>query len=188
MKRLALAALLCAVPLAAPAARAADAPTIIPTRDVDVLYQTDQGGQRLEQRLRWDTKNQLLRVDSPSPGLWMLADYRNRRIFMVSQPEKKILEMGATAGPMPGQPGGQNFVRRGTDQVAGLPCTDWEAADTGGQVTLACMTADGVMLRAMHGHVVLLQAQRVNYGTQDPALFKLPDGYEHVQPPASPNQ
>ncbi len=184
MTRLALAVALLSAPLAA---HAADAPVVVPTRDVDVLYQTDQGGTMLEQRLRWDAKDQLMRVDSPSPGLWMLVDYRNRRIYMVSEPQKSILEIGATAGPLPGQPGGQNFTRRATDQVAGTPCTQWEATDTQGQPTLACLTDNGVLLRAMRGRVVLIQAKRVTFGVQDPALFKLPDAYQRIQAPA-PNE
>ena len=188
MTRATLALALSLAASAAPlAARAADAPLIVPTRDVDVTYQTDQGGQRLQQRLHWDAKDQFMRVDSPSPGLWMLIEYRNRRVFVVSDPQKSIVETNATAGPLPGQPGGVNFTRRGTDQVAGVPCTDWEAMDTQGQPTVACITDDGVMLRAMRGRTVLLQAQRVAYGPQDPALFRLPDGYARIQGPG-PNE
>ena len=185
MKRAAL-ALILLTPFLAPLARAAEAPIIVPTRDVDVLYQADQGGQKLQQRLRWDVKDQLMRVDSPSPGLWMLVNYRNREIFLVSDPQKSILAMGAKAGPLPGQPGGANFVRRGTEQVAGLPCTQWEATDSQGQPTLACLTSDGVLLRAMHGQMVLIQAQRVAYGPENPALFTLPAGYARSQAPAAP--
>jgi hypothetical protein len=188
-RRLAFAAaLLTALPCLGGARAADPAPVIVPTRDLDVLYQTDQGGQRLEQRLRWDARDQLMRVDSPSPGLWMLVEYHGRRIFMVSDPQKSILEMGAVAGPLPGQPGGATFTRRGTDQVAGVACTQWEATDTQGQATLACLTDDGVMLRAMRGRAVLIQAQRVTYGPQDPAIFKLPDGYARIQAPASNEQ
>lgn len=129
-----------------------------------------------------------MRVDSPSPGIWMLVRYDNRQIFLVSDPQKSILELGAKAGPLPGQPGGTNFTQRGTDQVAGTSCTEWEAMDTQGQPTLACLTDSGVLLRAMRGKVVLIQAQRVTFGTQDPTLFKLPDGYARTQAPGSNEQ
>jgi hypothetical protein len=187
MTRLTLAAALLAAPVLVASARAADpaSPLIIPTRDVSVLYQADQGGQTLQQRLRWDARDQLMRVDSPSPGLWMLVNYRNRQIYLVNDPQKSVLEMGATAGPLPGQPGGMNFTRQGTDQVAGLPCTNWAATDTQGQPTLACLTDDGVLLRAMRGRLVLIQAQQVAYSPQDPAEFKLPDGYAHAQAPGA---
>ena len=187
MKRAPL-ALVLLTPFLAPFARAADAPLIVPARDVDVLYQADQGGQTLQQRLRWDVKDQLMRVDSPSPGLWMLVNYRNREIYLVSDAQRSILEMAAKAGPLPGQPGGANFVRRGTEQVAGIPCTQWEAADSQGQDTLACLTSDGVLLRAMRGRVVLIQAQRIAYGPQDPALFKLPASYAVSQAPAATSE
>jgi hypothetical protein len=181
MKRLALAALLAST--AAGAAVAADTPAIVPTRDVDVLYQAEQNGQTLQQRLRWDMNDQLMRVDSPSPGLWMLVNYRNRTIDLVNDPDRSILDLGKTAGPLPGEPGGTSFVRRGSNQIAGIPCTDWQATDTQGQPTLACLTADGVLLRATRGDQVLIQASRVTYGPQNPALFQLPAGYTRSQPP-----
>ena len=185
MKCLALAAAALLAPIIVGAARAADAPAIVPTRDVDVLYQAEQNGQALQQRLRWDMNDQLMRVDSPSPGLWMLVNYRNRSIDLVNDPDRSILELGATAGPLPGQPGGTSFVRRGSNQIAGVPCTDWQATDTQGQPTIACLTVDGVLLRAMHGDQVLIQASRVTYGPQDPALFQLPAGYTRSQAPAA---
>lgn len=192
MKRAAL-ALALLTPLLAPGwtpgAHAADAqPTIIPTRDVDVLYQADEGGQMLEQRLRWDVKDQLMRVDSPSPSLWMLVSYRNRQIYMVNDQQKSILEIPAKAGPLPGQPGGANFVRRGQEEVADYPCTQWEATDSQGQPTLACLTSDGVLLQAMRGRLVLIQAKHLTYGPQDPALFKLPNGYTRTQAPAATDE
>lgn len=194
MKRAALAlALALLMPLLAPrwtsaAAAGQQQPIIIPTRDVDVLYQANEGGQLLEQRLRWDVKDQLMRVDSPSPGLWMLVSYRNREIFMVDDQQKSILEIPAKAGPLPGQPGGTNFVRRGQEEIADYPCTQWEATDSQGQNTLACLTSDGVLLQAMRGRVVLIQAKHVAYGPQDPALFKLPTGYTRTQAPAATDE
>ena len=185
MKRLALAV---AALLLAQTARAADSPAIVPTRDVDVLYQAEQNGKTLQQRLRWDQADQLMRVDSPAPGLWMLVNYHNRQIDLVSDPQRSILQMAAKGGPLPGQPGGTNFVRRGAATVAGTPCTEWEANDIQGQPTVACLTADGVLLRAMRGRDVLIQAQRVAYGPQDPALFRLPTGYAQTQAPADPGQ
>ena len=77
-------------------------------------------------------------------------------------------------------------MRRGQDQVAGLPCTEWETRDSQGQPALTCFTADGVMLRARRGAAVLAIATRVAYGPMDPALFNAPPGYNHVAKAAPP--
>ncbi len=171
--------------LLAGAARAQDAPHITPTRDVDIVYRAAQapGAPEVTQRLRWDTADQLLRVDSPSPGLWMLVSYGNRTIDMVSEPNRSILELGATAGPLPGQPGGATFTRHGAAEIAGLACTDWQATDTQGQQTIACITEDGVMLRAMRAGRVLIQAERVTYGKQPANIFALPSDYARSKAP-----
>jgi hypothetical protein len=58
-----------------------------------------------------------------------------------------------------------------------LPCTEWEATATDGRRTVACITADGVLLRARAGDRTLLSAVSVDYAPQDPALFAVPDGF-----------
>ena len=173
--------ILAVIPLAAQAA----APVIIPTRDVDVLYQSAQGGKPVEQRLRWDAQDRLLRVDSPSPGLWMLVNYSNRIIYVVSDLAKSILQMPATTGPLPGQPGGADYKRKSSSTIAGLSCINWQTTDDAGTVTVACLTADGVLLRVARGDAVLIQAVHVAYGPQAADLFKLPGGYARGTAPAT---
>ncbi|WP_158744607.1 hypothetical protein [Acidisphaera sp. L21] len=177
MIRLVLAAL-----LLTSAARAADRPPTTPQRDVDITYtmaQRQEGAPALTQRMRWSVSAGRLRVDPPTGGIYMIIDYRAKRMSVVKVADHAVLDV-STAGPgLPGAESG-SFTRRDTDQIAGLPCTDWQTADAGGQETLICMTEDGVMLRASQGGKVLVQASSVSYTTQNPADFTPPDGFRHV--------
>ena len=165
-------------------ALAQDRPVTSPTRDVDVTYRAGQGNAVVQQRSRFRASDQRLRVDTPTPGVYAIVDYRSRTLAMVSDAERAVLDMPAPAGAVPGGvaagQGGAAFVRRGTDEVAGLACTEWETTDTAGLPTLACFTGDGVMLRARRGAQVLVVAARVAYGGLDPAAFTVPAGYAHT--------
>lgn len=164
-----------------PSAWAQDRPPVTPLRDVDVTYLAGQGGKMVEQRSRFQASGQRLRVDTPTPGVYAIVDYRARTLAMVSDAERSVLDMPAPAGAAPGGlPATQRFARRGPDQVAGLACTEWETADTAGLPTLACFTDDGVLLRARRGTQVLVQAAHVAYGGLDPAAFTVPAGYAHT--------
>ena len=149
-----------------------------------MIYRAGQGDKAVQQRSRYRASDQRLRVDTPTPGVYAIVDYRARTLAMVSDAERAVLDMPAPAGAVPGGPAGGRagaaYVRRGTDQVAGLACTEWETADTAGLPTLACFTADGVLLRARRGAQTLVVADRVAYGTQDPSVFAVPSGYAHT--------
>ncbi len=179
--------------LAGPA-RAQDRPAIFPTRDVDVTYQMAQadapGGPRLlEQRMRYAVAAKKLRVDPPSAGLYMIVDYAAHRLETIREDQRMVMEMnapGALAGPMPGGASASSstaFRKHGVAQVAGLSCTEWETKDASGQPALVCLTDDGVLLRAVGGGRLLLQASHVAYGAIDPATFRIPDDYRHLTPP-----
>jgi hypothetical protein len=163
-------------------ALAADHPPIIPLRDVDVTYQVAQpneGGPALSQRMRWSVATGRLRVDPPSPGLYMIVDYTAKRMSVVKPANHAVLDVPTAAAGLPGAPAG-DYTRQDAAVVAGLPCTNWQTADAGGRPTVLCLTEDGVMLRASQGGQVLLQATTVSYGPQDPAAFVPPDGFRHM--------
>ena len=163
-------------------AHAADRPPTIPLRDVDVTYQVTQpvpGGPALSQRMRWLVASGRLRVDPPTPGLFMIVDYPANRMSVVKLADRAVLDV-PTAGPgLPGAAAG-TFAVRDSGVVAGLACSNWQTTDAAGQDTLLCLTADGVMLRASQKGRILLEATAVSYGPQDPAAFKAPDGFRHV--------
>ena len=160
-------------------AAAQDRPLARPSRDVDVTYRSDPGGQVLEQRSRF--AGQRMRLDTPTPGLYVIVDYGTQRMSMVSDADRGVLEMRLPPGVAPGSTGdGASYVRRGTDRVAGLACTEWDVRDIRGQIAQTCFTDDGVMLRARRGPQVLAVATRVAYGPLDPALFAVPAGYSRA--------
>ena len=176
--------------LAATPAVAAEHPPTMPQRDVDVTYrmvQPVEGGPELHQRTRWLVASGLMRVDTPSPGLYMIMDYRTRHVAMVKVNDRAVLDVASASLVAPGV-GRGSFAMKDSAVVAGVQCTDWETVDAAGQPTLLCLTADGVMLRASQKGVVLLEATAVSYAPQDPALFRAPDGFRHIdgsQPPTA---
>lgn len=176
MKRLAVLVLLACVP-----AWAQDRPATTPTRDVDVLYRAAAGGRSVEQRSRFGAAERKVRIDTPSPGLYLIVDRGARTMDMVDDAARGVLEMRYDpARPVGGFAAGQGFVRGGTAVVAGLPCIEWQTVDTAGRTVTACFTADGVLLRARVGPTALVEATRVTYGPIDPSVFAVPAGYRHA--------
>lgn len=166
-------------------------PATRPTRDVDVTYrllppaQPEAQATPIEERMRWSVASGLLRVDPPTPGLHMVVDYGARRVSMVQDRERQVFTVDGTGAGLPGE-GGGSYVRRDDARVAGIDCTDWTTTDSTGHPATLCLTPDGVMLRAVAGDLVLLQATAVSYAPQDAALFAVPADYARVQPPAAP--
>lgn len=179
-----LLALLIGAQAAIPAKAEQDRPLTMPSRDVDVTYRAGQGDRVVVQRSRWLAGTRKMRLDTPTPGVYLIVDYSAHTLAMVSEPKRGVLDLPAPASGLPGQtiPGGASFIRRGVGQVAGLPCTEWETSDNQGQPALACFTEDGVLLEARRGTQVLVQATRVAYGALDPAAFVVPPSFSHESP------
>ncbi|WP_187830472.1 DUF4412 domain-containing protein [Siccirubricoccus phaeus] len=184
----ALALALCAG-LALPAA-AQDRPVFKPKRDVSVTYRST-GGQAAGQELRmsWLVAEQKLRVDMPGGMGWSLVDEPAQKMFMVMDAQRMVMEM-PLHGPQ-GQliptspPASARFTRLGTATVAGVRCTNWRYED-GESRGEGCVTDDGVMLRSQGSHQGQsggVEATQVTYAAQDPARFRLPQGYQAMQMP-----
>ena len=159
--------------LAGPAA-AQDRPNPLPLRDVDVTYRIATGAQPIEQRSRFSSDGQRMRVDMPTPGVYSIMDYRSHLMSFVVEGDRAALDT-----PMP-PPASPAYLRVGADQVAGLPCTEWQTQDTQNRAVITCYTADGVMLRVRRGTEPLAVATRVAFGPLDPGLFAVPPGFQHV--------
>ncbi len=123
------------------------------------------------ERMRWQAATQRQRVDPPTEGLFVVIDYKAGRMRTVRLSDRLVVDIAAPPT------GSGAYVRQGEDLVAGLACTNWQATATDGQPTVACITADGVLLRAAAGDRTLLTAASVDYAAQDPALFATPDGF-----------
>lgn len=157
---------------------AEERPATVPTRDVDVTYRAGPPQQPVTQRSRWSAGSRKMRLDTPTPGIYVLVDYGAKRMSMVSDADHAVLDVPLPADGLMGQPAsGAAFTRRDTAQVAGVGCTNWETLDSSGKPATACFTADGVLLEARRGDLVLVQAVRVAYGTLDAATFAVPPGY-----------
>jgi hypothetical protein len=162
---------------------AAVGPVLRPARDVDITYQLGSAnGAPLQERLRWNVTAQRLRVDPPTPGLYVIIDLRARRMDMVRSSDRSVIEAAAPAS-VAGLPddAAASAQREGEETVAGLLCTDWAMRDSAGQPTTVCLTDDGVLLRARAGGQTLLTATEVHYGPSEPALFTPPAGYARKQ-------
>jgi len=159
-------------------------PAVQPQRDVDVTYKVPvagQGNMAILQRLRFSAALHRQRVDLPTSGNWMMLDFAAHTMAMVRDQSKEIVELPAPANAaLPG--GGAGFTRMGEASVAGLSCTEWRTRDTRGQETVACYTADGVLLRARNDSGTLMEAVQVGYGTLPEAVFALPEGYTRQKP------
>ncbi len=186
MRRLPI-ALACS--LAALPALAQDRPAYMPTRDVSVAYRaTGQGpGNGAEIRISWLASTGLMRVDMPGGQGFMVANPRgNTPGFMVMEAQRMIMDVPTSQLPAASmQPSASaRFTREGTARIANTDCTIWRLEDQG-RSGRACLTADGVMLRAEgDGRPGQIEATSVEYGPQDPARFQRPSGYQTFQMPA----
>jgi hypothetical protein len=156
-------------------------PLLRPIHDVDVTYALDAGGgTTLHERLRWRAAAQVLRLDPPTADLYVIIDLAARRTSTVRTAERTVIEMAAPDN-VTGVPdsAAAAAVRRGTDTVAGLACTEWDMTDAAGEAARLCLTADGVLLRARSGARTLLSAETVEYGPLAADLFQVPAGYAH---------
>ncbi|MBW8270954.1 DUF4412 domain-containing protein [Caldovatus aquaticus] len=182
---LALALLLAAGP--ARAQPGAERPANLqPTRDVAVTYRVT-GAEQGEMRITYSAAAEAIRTDfsgfgPPGP---VIADIRNRRmvlllaaertarIHLLSEPEIRTFRQ-----PEPGT----RFQRLGTERIAGHPCTVWRIAPAmpGAPPVAMCLTEDGVMLRTEEAGQ-RAEAVQVTCAPQDPALFRIPEGWQVVR-------
>lgn len=177
------AALLSGLVLLPALASAQDRPPATPTRDVGVTYRVtgvaDQGSGPVDMRMSWLNAEQKLRMDLPGGIGWSLLDQRTQRIVMVLEQLRMVAEVPVQDGLTAMLPNAR-FTRGANATVAGHPCTVWRYEGGGGKGE-ACVTTDGVMLRA-HGtrgaRGGTVEARRVVYGPQDPARFRVPQDYQ----------
>ncbi len=165
-------------------ASASDTPRVQPTRDVDVVYAVSGPRGLLPQRLRWGVTSGHLRIDPPSPGLFAVIDLSHHSIATVREADHSVIETEMPAQTLPGVLPQGRFTRADTATVAGLACTNWQTEDAAGQTVTACLTEDGVLLRAATPATTLLEAVEVTYGALPDAVFRIPADYRKITPAA----
>jgi len=182
MRRPLFALALCA---AAFPALAQNRPASFPTRDVVVTYRVL--GNASPQTPREFTVAALaaegrLRVEAPAMPAWALADRRTGRTEMVMDSMRVV-----TPSPVR-QDEAMRYIRlaetarltgAGSASQAGQRCTNYRFEEQGQRGT-ACLTADGVLLRGVNERGEGVEATRVEYARQDPARFRVPEGYRRM--------
>jgi hypothetical protein len=185
----------CGFCLVAVAAYADDHPPLVPTRDAAVTYRVSgagKNGQDAILHMYLKAGGNLLRIDTPGNHGYAIIDRRNKEMYMVIDAQRMYVELPA------GDIGDRAFMltdsmkfrRKGTDTVAGYTCTIWDVQAQDGSGT-ACVTDDGVMLRASgrsrsgkgEGR---LEAITVDYAPQPAALFAPPSDYKKMEVPVAP--
>ncbi len=168
----------------------ADLPPLHPSRDVAVVYRaagaTEKDGvpQARMVRLYWGENGQALRVEVEGQPMVALVDFKHGRMAMLIEPRKIMVETKLDPRMVPGfvLPADAKAVRDGTDTVTGLTCDVWRLSGPHGKGT-ACVTADGVVLRAAgsaeHG-AGELEAISVAYGPQPASLFTPPSDFARM--------
>lgn len=173
--------------LAAPAV-AQDKPLMTPTKDVAVTYKTVGRDAGQTMTISYSADARLMRIDANGMPGYVVVDRDKQRSMMVMPDQKMYMEMNAAhAPPGTGLPddANANLTKKGTDTVAGIACTVW-AAQTPHGPGEACITADGVMLRATGKDGAGLEATQVSYSAQPAANFAPPAGFQKMDMPAMP--
>jgi hypothetical protein len=176
--------------LAALPALAQDRPQLVPTRDVAVTYRFVGAGMPADapqtMQVAWLAAQGLMRSEVPGMG-WMVVDRRGGRAFMVMEQMRMVMDVpnGAPGQASAELPASASFRREGTATVASHRCTIWSYQD-GGNQGRACVTDEGVMLRAegtSQGRSGGMEATQVTFAAQDPRRFQRPAGYQTMQMP-----
>ncbi|MBO1075815.1 DUF4412 domain-containing protein [Roseomonas marmotae] len=181
-------ALLAPMLLAAPAL-AQQSPQLLPSRDVAVTFRLSGGNRQPgDIHATWLASQRVLRVDNASAPGWLMVDQPTQRAYMVMEDQRLVMRLPAAPeiAMLLDRPESQGRVTRlGRRTIAGAGCTDWQIERRDGKGGVACLTADGVLLRAQQtGRQEVLEATRVTYGPQDPSRFRLPQGFPQLQLPA----
>jgi hypothetical protein len=136
--------------------------------------------------MRFSAATARQRVDPPGNGTYMITDYEARRMIVVQPAQRLATILPAPGGPIAqhGVPATGDYRRLGQQTIAGFACTDWNTRDVSGRESIVCLTADGVMLRAMQDNRVLVQATHIEEVPQPAALFAIPDGDRTQTAPA----
>lgn len=174
-------------------AAAQDRPPDVPTRDVTATYRIEGGAPNSGPqtiRMSYKADGDRMRVDEDHVD-YTIMDGTTKRSYMVMSQNRTYMEQPFDPQAERGFiPPGLKFSREGTDTVAGLPCTIWKAQMQNNSST-ACITSDGVMLRAEQGGgpggaTQRIVAVSVDYSPQPDSLFVPPAGFKRVQPPPGP--
>jgi hypothetical protein len=170
-------------------AAAQDHPLLQPTRDVMVEYHVSgvaPGQHRSDTvRMYFTGHGTRLRIEPVGQPAYTILDRTTGRMMMVVTARHLYVEMAYDPKRVLAfQYDDETFTRTGTDTVAGIGCTIYDAKRQGhsGQV---CVSDDGVLLRAKSDNPAQaggeLEATRVAYGPQPASLFAPPPDFQKME-------
>ncbi len=167
-------------------AQAQDRPKLQPSADVEVNYRSlgkDAGHNITMSQSATIPK---MRVEGGAMPGYAIVDRSTQITTVVMTEQRTYMEVsgnrpGAQSMAMPDEQA--SFRRTGSDTIAGVKCTVWEFTSKNGTGT-ACITADGVMLRALDKNGSGVEATKVTYAPQPAAKFAPPAGFQKMDMPA----
>jgi len=159
-----------------------------PSRDVMVEYHIDNarpGDHRSDTvRMYFTDGGMKMRIEPVGQPGYSIVDRRNHSMIVVMAQQHMYMQMAYDPSRvMAFDATDVTFSRVGTDTVAGITCTVYDAQRQGrsGQV---CLTGDGLMLRAksaMPGQPEGgMEATKVTYAPQSADLFSPPPGFQKM--------
>jgi hypothetical protein len=165
------------LPLIVSQSRAEERPQFVPTRDVDVIYEVTRSGEQIaSERVRWLASEHVERIDGPQKSITII-DQKANEVMLLNYSTRTFSQTeGASAWPIAPPDEFAEVRRRGEAVVAGLRCTEWSWSDDAG-ARVACLSANGVVLRLIVEGGPRLEARSVSYAAQDPEIFMIPPGY-----------
>jgi hypothetical protein len=191
---LAVAALL----LSVQSPQAGDAPLLAPTRTVAVTYElfgaSQQAGAK-KLRVIYDSEGRVRMdfyrfLEAPTPFAWLIYDPPANRITTVLPERHGYVQSDLANRASPGAflNAGMSFTRLGKATIAGLECTDWRVVDGTGNEGSACVTDDGVVLRANREKPIAgrIEAVSVQYPSLPSDLFVPPAPFKLIPNPDFP--
>jgi hypothetical protein len=175
---------------AGPPATAQQQPPAMPSRDVAVRYRVPDSPPTTD-RVAWLAAEGRMRTEGRAltRRVTHVIDTRSSNVTALLDSERTYHDLGRVASAMTQDYSfirpGMRLTREGADRVAGLACTIWRVEVQGrspDDVRRACITEDGVPLRLVEGRgadaETLYEATEVSYEPQDPARFRVPQGYQ----------
>ena len=175
-----------------PALQADDAPLLAPSSAVTVTYQLSGASQQngaVKMQVTYGEHGRV-RMDffrstiANAAFASLIYDPPSDRVTTLLPERRGYLQRDVGKLPSPGSflNARMNFTREGTATIADNQCTDWHVYNgTAGEGT-ACVTKDGVVLRATREKPVAgsVEAVTVKYGLPPPHTFDIPADYEHI--------
>ncbi|ABI62865.1 putative secreted protein [Granulibacter bethesdensis CGDNIH1] len=164
------------------------APLVIPSKNVQVLYDTvDPDGSRHQAMVTVLASAGKLRIETPNSKDYIIIDRKAGNGVMVIDGQKSVMPLppGAAQSMTFEPPKNARFNKTGTEVIAGQPCTVYDVTEPNAQGSIVCLTADGVLLnaheRAQNG--ASLTAVKVSYSNITPAYFDVPQEYRMMRQP-----